>query len=585
MNGIYHSEKKMSTNNNKIILEGCISQYQHENQLESVASEIFELFTISQITKHMNITYENIYNSIVDGGNDGGIDSILIIVNDEVVESIDELEELNLSNSSKTRFYITQCKKENSFKELTIDKLISSCSMIFDLEKDETYLEARFNSDLLEKILILRAAWLKTSIKGGDLLIELNYCCIAPKIEISSSFTSKRTQLEKLISDKCSTPEVKFICYSSEELLKFYQARKPSRFSLTFKDNPLSTSFGEAGIGYVGTVKLGDYKKFLTDDDGSIKDYMFESNIRHFQGSAVDVNKKIAKTITENSQNDFWWLNNGITIIAENANQASKLLSIDNVQIVNGLQSSYTIFNAHDGSMDDERSVLVKVIINKDKETIDKIIESTNSQNAVSSTALRATENTQRKIEIFFLNEGYFYDRRKNYYKNQGKPASKIFSIQFTAQAIETIGFDGPHTARSKPTSLIKDDKAYNRIFDSSKQFKSYLNCCLILKKTNEHWSLIEEAHLKKATTNLKLHLARIATSIVLNKTEYDFEDIAIIDLNNYTKENFKKSLDLLISSINSYVTANPNVNLINMAKSKPFTEHLKANFEVYISL
>lgn len=574
----------MSTNNNnKIILEGCISQYQKENQLESVESEIFELFTISQITKHMNITYENIYNSIVDGGNDGGIDSILIIVNDEVIESIDELEEINQSNL-KTRFYITQCKKESSFKELTIDKLISSCSMIFDLEKDEKFLEERFNPDLLEKILILRDAWLKTSIKGGNILVELNYCCVAPKIEISSSFTSKQTQLEDLIKSKCSTSEVKFICNSSEELLKFYQSKKSSRFTLHFKDNPLSTSFGEAGIGYVGTVKLGDYKKFLTEDDGSIKDYMFESNIRHFQGSTVDVNKKIASTITNNTQNDFWWLNNGITIIAENPNQAGKILSVDNVQIVNGLQSSYTIFNEHNGSLDDERSVLLKVIINKDKETIDKIIESTNSQNAVSSTALRATENTQRKIEIFFQNEGYFYDRRKNYYKNQGKPASKIFSIQFTAQAIETLGFDGPHTARSKPTSLIKDDKAYNRIFDSNKQFKSYLNCCLLLKKTNDYWSLIEDANLKKATTNLKLHLARIATSIVLNKTEYNFEDLAKVDLNTYTKESFTKSLDLLISSISSYIDAYPSVNLINMAKSSPFTEHIKQEITTYMS-
>jgi AIPR protein len=567
----------MSTNNNKIILEGCIAQYQEENQLHSVDSEIFELFTISQITKHTNITYENIYNSIVDGGNDGGIDSILIIVNDEVIESIEELEEVNFSNSAKTRLYITQCKKENSFKELTIDKLISSCSMIFDLEKNEKHLEDRFNPDLLEKILILRAVWLKTSVKGGSLLIELNYCCIAPKIEISGTFTSKQTQLENLIKSKCSTPEVKFICNSSEELLKFYQSRKSSRFSLTFKDTPLSTTFGEAGIGYVGTVKLGDYKKFLTDDDDSIKDHVFESNIRHFQGS-VDVNKKIAKTITSNSQNDFWWLNNGITIIAENPNQAGKVLSVDNVQIVNGLQSSYTIFNSHDGSTEDERSVLVKVIINKDKETIDKIIESTNSQNAVSSTALRATENTQRNIELFFLNEGYFYDRRKNYYKNQGKPASKIFSIQFTAQAIETIGFDGPHSARSKPTSLIKDDKAYNRIFDASNEFKSYLNCCLILKKTNEFWSLIEAGNKKKATTNLKLHLARIATSIILNKTEFDLQAIANIDLNTYTFESFEKSLNLLISCIRTYKEANPNVNLINMAKSKPFTEHIKTS-------
>jgi hypothetical protein len=79
-----------------------------------------------------------------------------------------------------------------------------------------------------------------------------------------------------------------------------------------------------------------------------------------------------------------------------------KKLAIENVQIVNGLQTSYSIFNSHNGDTTDERSVLVKVIINNNKETIDNIIASTNSQNPVSATLLRATESTQRNLEIFF---------------------------------------------------------------------------------------------------------------------------------------------------------------------------------------
>lgn len=77
-------------------------------------------------------------------------------------------------------------------------------------------------------------------------------------------------------------------------------------------------------------------------------------------------------------------------------------------------------------------------------------------QNPVSPTLLRATGTIQRDIELFFSNNGYYYDRRKNYYKNQGKPATKIFSIQYTAQAIRSIVDDDPHTARARPTSLLK---------------------------------------------------------------------------------------------------------------------------------
>jgi hypothetical protein len=64
-------------------------------------------------------------------------------------------------------------------------------------------------------------------------------------------------------------------------------------------------------------------KKFLTEDSGKIRDDLFESNIRHFQGS-VDVNKKIKTAVETVNDRDFWWLNNGITIIAE-GDEGSKI--------------------------------------------------------------------------------------------------------------------------------------------------------------------------------------------------------------------------------------------------------------------
>src|SRR5690348_1850134 len=108
---------------------------------------------------------------------------------------------------------------------------------------------------------------------------------------------------------------------------------------------------------------------------------------------------KIRQSLESDKTRDFWWLNNGITIIASNPTQVAKTLAIENIQIVNGLQTSYSIGNFYQIDATDERSVLVKVIINNDKETIDKIISSTNSQNAVSPTLLRASETTQRNIE------------------------------------------------------------------------------------------------------------------------------------------------------------------------------------------
>lgn len=365
--------------------------------------------------------------------------------------------------------------------------------------------------------------------------------------------------------------------YSSEELLRLYQTQRNERLSIKYKETPLSTSFLNHGIGYVGTVKLADYKAFLKDEDDSIRENLFESNIRHFQG-LVDVNKKIKNTIEQPLNEDFWWLNNGITIIADNPSLVGTTLSIDNVQIVNGLQTSYSIFLNHDGNNSDSRSVLVKVIINNDKTTIDHIIASTNSQNPVSPALLRATDDVQREIELFFQNEGYYYDRRKNYYKNQGKPANRIFSIQTTAQTIETIVFNNPHITRSKPTSLIKDDTTYNRIFNQRLNYKIYLNCCLIAKKAGEFWGEIEDRDIKNKLSNFKLHLARVAVSFVLNKSSYSTEETAAININRFDQNIFDQSVDLVLSVISSYQSANSTSNLINMAKTRSFTDTLLNN-------
>ncbi len=570
------------SNNNVIILQGCIDQFKENNQLSLKDSELFELFALMQLTKNLDLSFDTVQNSITDGGNDGGIDSILILINDYPIESQEELDDLNFSRSTTCRIILTQCKKEKSFKESTIDKLIVSLPELFNLEKNETALLTRFNSNLVEKVMLARLAWIETSKRGGSLVVDINYCCMAPNIQINQSFKSKIQQLKQICTQNIFIgSKFHYASYSASELLTLYQKQRTKRLTLSFKEQPLSTNYGDFGIAYVGPVKLGDYVNFLKDDDGNIREELFESNIRHFQGE-VDVNKRIRDTLKNENNKDFWWLNNGVTIIADNPNQVGKKLTIENVQIVNGLQTSYSIFMYHDSNEDDDRSVLIKVIINKDKETIDSIIASTNSQNPVSATLLRATEDMQRKIELYFLNQGYYYDRRKNYYKNQGKPASKIFSIQFTAQAIEAILFSNPHNARSKPTTLIKDNNSYNRIFSENEDFACYLNCNLIVKKTHEYFLGIEDIQKKSTISNFKLHLARVAASVVLNKVNINSSDLVSFPIEHFDKDKFNNALNLLINIISKYQENNQDENLINMAKAKKFTDFLMEKIEQY---
>jgi hypothetical protein len=265
--------------NNKIILSGCIDQYKSQNELTTTDSETFELFALTQITKSIDLAFEDIQNSIVDGGNDGGIDSILVIIDDFIPESIEDIEEIKFSRKTNVEILISQCKRENSFKESAIDKLITTLPELFNLSSSEDALLIRFNPDVVEKGLIARETWKKCSIAGGILKVKFNYCAYSENVTVNDSFIDKVRQLKETAKSHFVGAEIEYTNYSSEELLKLYQTQKKERLQLKYKETPLSTSYDTFGIGYVGTVKLADYKTFLTDDDLSIREDLFESNM------------------------------------------------------------------------------------------------------------------------------------------------------------------------------------------------------------------------------------------------------------------------------------------------------------------
>ena len=105
------------------------------------------------------------------------------------------------------------------------------------------------------------------------------------------------------------------------------------------------------------------------------------------------VNEEIKITLENADSPDFWWLNNGITILATSAQVIGKTIHIEDIQIVNGLQTTESIYKhfAAGGADVKERAVLVKVIVSKESDIRDSIIRATNNQTNVELSALHAT--------------------------------------------------------------------------------------------------------------------------------------------------------------------------------------------------
>jgi hypothetical protein len=92
---------------------------------------------------------------------------------------------------------------------------------------------------------------------------------------------------------------------------------------------------------------MDSYFKAVCDDDGSLKRHLFESNVRAYLGD-VQVNRDIFTTLSRDDTpelGDFWWFNNGITILATKAWVMGKEIFVENAQIVNGLQTTETVYN------------------------------------------------------------------------------------------------------------------------------------------------------------------------------------------------------------------------------------------------
>jgi hypothetical protein len=272
-----------------------------------------------------------------------------------------------------------------------------------------------------------------------------------------------------------------------------------------------------SGSSHVALVKLRDYMTFLSDEKGDIRRHIFDWNVRDYQGD-VEVNREIKDTLQDPDGPEFWWLNNGVTIVCSQAIAVGKTYTLENVQVVNGLQTSHNIHRVLSAAQDDhpafDRAVLVRILVTgDDPATRDQVIRATNRQTSVPAASLRATDNIQRDIEAYFLGHGWFYDRRKNFYRNTGKSPERIVSIPVLAQAVMAMGLSRPDNSRARPSSLLKRDEDYRKIFSDKLPVNIYLWLASSLKAVDSFLAADAADVTTQERTNLRFHLAMVAAA------------------------------------------------------------------------
>jgi hypothetical protein len=112
--------------------------------------------------------------------------------------------------------------------------------------------------------------------------------------------------------------------------------------------------------------------------------------------------------------------------------------------------------------------LLVKTIVSSNPLVRDQIIQATNNQNVVELASLHATDKIQRDIEDVLVKYEWYYERRKNYYRNAGKPDARIITPMFLAAAYVGIVMKNPaHAARLKSKFMRRADQ-YESVFSEA---------------------------------------------------------------------------------------------------------------------
>jgi len=563
---------------NDIILLNNILEQKKKQVANSLADDdFFEIFTFEQILKNYELSYEEFMSGKIGGGDDGGIDGFFAFINDEL---LDEDTDLSIFKKNPTIvLFLIQAKRSPSFSEIAVERAITTVEEIFDLTKDMSVLRSIYNANLIDKAEMFRKAYLELAANHPRLQVNYHFASKGDTVNIHLKVRHKAETLNDIISKKFAGASAKNVFIGARELLERSRQEKSYTLQLHFLENYIS----RGADNYVILSTLKDYYNFVIDEDDKLRRYIFESNVRDYQG-AVEVNRDIQLTLESNDKLDFWWLNNGITILASKASIVGKTITLDDVQIVNGLQTTTTIYNhlKRKNTKEENRSILIRIIVTSDTETRDRIIKATNFQTVIPPASLRATDRIHRDIEDYFLSHNWFYERRKNYYKNLGKQVDKIISIPYLAQAVMAVVLCEPQNARSKPSSLIKRDADYNRVFDPSFNLDLYLFCAKIIKIIDTFIRSYANDYSVHDKSNLKYHLAMFLMFKILKKTKYgtkEIESLKGFEL-NATSDILNQSLSDLIQIAHKYAASQDNQPINTVAKSKAFVTFLTKEYD-----
>ncbi|MDL5486018.1 AIPR family protein [Microbacterium wangruii] len=474
----------------QVVVDQHFAEFASQNYPDLPEDEAFELYVADLLLRHRNLNDEQIQSGIVDNSNDGGIDGLFTFLDGALVQTGhpaltagDPSTKGNGERPSIT-LNVIQSKNTASWADTPFERLNSNLPTMLDAETSSKTLEKSFHTSVVEQIDIFRTLSKNLRVRFPKILVQIRYVTRSPEANRTEGLATKRKQLETTVTGLLPPDaDVSVESFGVETLYKLI-AQPPSSTAVLRLRNTILREPGS----YLGVATISDYLKFVRDSAGDLRDEFFEANVRDYEGDNT-VNIAIQNTLSNDDATEFWWKNNGVTILATQTNAPQQEITMEQPLIVNGLQTTHVLHHVEKaGELTDSRlkeGILVRIIQSADDAVRDQVISGTNRQTRVQSAALFASSTFQHDLERYFLAKGWYYERRKNRYKNLGKPASRRVSIGLLAQAMITLALGEPDAARARPASVL--NREGEKVFDESAGPEPYLKAIQLLGRVSTY--------------------------------------------------------------------------------------------------
>lgn len=582
------------------ILHSYINEFCISSQIDKLPShKQFEYFTnytlISQIHPEAFSEVASLADVDVDRSGTFGIDSIVVIVNNNIVRTTSDIDLLAKSNNIDASILFIQSKTSKSIDSGDVLKFMEATKVFLMSPSDATLNESlQHPHELLRYLFSTKIARLHSS-NSPKCLMAYSYAGSQAADNFLITLTQQRcAELRNTIQD---IKEFSFAFWNAELLIEaFKQVENQFEIEIRFKNNLPLDSISDVDQAYIGYIDAPEFLKLIVDPNDSIRRNVFFDNVRDFQGSDNSVNAEIAGAITDtNSVDKFVLYNNGVTAVASfMKNLGANRFLLRNYQIVNGCQTSNVLYLNRSSDSLEKISIPIKIVHTNDSEVVGKIIRANNRQTPVPNEAFLALETWHKKLQEYVsieskrLGENLFYERRSREYSllDQAPEKKRVIGLHGMIRAYSGTYLQRPHMViANNPTEILRTRG--DHLFSEKHQFGPYLASAMLLYKIQEHLNNVDfNSFLQKHKYHVAMLLAagingHMSLPDPKSKQSTTLADNIFAFCMNQTK--FIESLGIAVkfttSAHNDFVKVKGFAQRNPPLRSSEFTEHLLLAF------